>query len=100
MTLSHISQLGKAASDPLLLYLHGAGEVGGDTAQQLRKSGPWANALYDPRNAYRSDTAAALSRFHVLAFICRREIGTVRRWRQSLPTTSPHILPSTEGGCS
>jgi predicted peptidase len=68
MTLSHISQPGQAASDPLLLYLHGAGEVGGDTAQQLRKSGPWANALYDPRNAYRSDTAAALSRFHVLAF--------------------------------
>ena len=53
---------------PPLFYLHGAGEVGGDTVQQLRKSGPSTNALYDPRNAYRSDTAAALRHFHVLAF--------------------------------
>ena len=68
MTLSHISQPGQTASVPVLLYLHGAGEVGGDTVQQLRKSGPWTNALYDPRNAYRSDTAAALRHFHVLAF--------------------------------
>ena len=68
MTLSHISQPGQAASAPLLLYLHGAGEVGGDPVQQLRKHGPWTNALYDPRNAYRSDTAAALRHFHVLAF--------------------------------
>ena len=60
MTLSRISQAGLAASDPLLLCLDGAGEVGGDTAQRLRKSGPWANALYDPRNAYRSDTALLL----------------------------------------
>ena len=51
-----------------MLYLHGAGEVGGDTVQQLGKSGPWTNALYDPRNAYRSDTAAALRHLHVLAF--------------------------------
>ena len=68
MTLPHISQPGQAASAPLLFYLHGAGEVGDDTVQQLRKSGPWTNALYDPRNAYRSDTAAALDHFHVLAF--------------------------------
>ena len=68
MTLSHISQPGQAASAPLLLYLHGAGEVGGDPVQQLHKHGPWTNALYDPRNAYRSDTAAALRHFHVLAF--------------------------------
>jgi hypothetical protein len=39
----------------------------GDHVQQLRKHGPWTNALYDPRNAYRSDTAAALRHFHVLA---------------------------------
>ena len=32
MTLSHISQPGQAASDLLLLSLHSAGEVGGDTA--------------------------------------------------------------------
>ena len=68
MTLSHISQPGQTASAPLLLYLHGAGEVGGDTVPQLRKSGPWTNALYDPRNAYRSDTAEAHHHFHVLAF--------------------------------
>ena len=68
MTLSHISQSGHVASAPLLLYLHGAGEVGGDPVEQLRKHGPWTNALYDPRNAYGSDTAAALRRFHVLAF--------------------------------
>ena len=49
MTLSRINQAGLAASDPLLLWLDGAGKVGGDTAQQLRKSGPWANALYDPK---------------------------------------------------
>jgi hypothetical protein len=48
--------------------LQGAGEVGGDPVQQLRKHGPWTHALYDPRNAYRSDTAAALRHFHVLAF--------------------------------
>ena len=68
MALSHVSQRGQTASAPLLLYLHGAGEVGGNTIQQLRKSGPWTNALYDPRNAYRPDTAAALRHFHVLAF--------------------------------
>ena len=68
MTLPHFSQPGQAASAPLLLYLHGAGEVGGDTVQQLCKSGPWTKALYDPKNAYRSDTAAALRHFHVLAF--------------------------------
>jgi predicted peptidase len=68
MTLPYVSQPGQAASSPLLLYLHGAGEVGGDTVQQLRKSGPWTNALYDPRNAYRCDTADALRNFHVLAF--------------------------------
>jgi hypothetical protein len=68
MTLSHISQPGQAASAPLLPYLHGAGEVGGDPVQQLRKHGPWTNALYDPKNAYGFDTAAALRHFHVLAF--------------------------------
>ena len=68
MRLSYISQPGQAASAPLLLYLHGAVEVGGDPVQQLRKHGPWTNALYDPRNAYRSDTAATLRHFQVLAF--------------------------------
>ena len=101
MTLPYVSQPGQAASSPLLLYLHGAGEVGGDTVQQLRKSGPWTNALYDPRNAYRCDTADALRNFHVLAFDLQGgEIGTARRWMPNLRPISRHALPSIEGDCS
>jgi hypothetical protein len=100
MTLPHFSQPGQAASAPLLLYLHGGGEVGGDIVQHLRKSGPWTKALYDPKNAYGSDTDAALRTSTFWPSICRREIGTVRRWMPSLWPISRHILPPIEGGCS
>lgn len=68
MSLTRISQPMVAAKEPLLVYLPGAGEVGGDPERQVRKSGPWNRALRDPRYAYGPDTALALSRFHVLGF--------------------------------
>jgi hypothetical protein len=100
MTLPHISQPGQAASAPLLLYLHGAGEVGGDTVQQRRKSGPWTRACMTQRML--TDQTRML-RFATSTFwpsICRREIGTVRRWMPSLWPISRRILPPIEGDCS
>ena len=100
MTLSHISQRGQTASAPLLLYLHGAGEVGGDTVQQLRKSGPGRTPcmtqgmLTDPTRLLRFATSM------FLPSICRREIATVRRWMPSLRPISRHTRPSNEGDCS
>jgi predicted peptidase len=67
MRLAHISQPGRQRQS-LLVYLHGKGEIGGETARQLRQHGPWDHASYDPAHAYQADTAAALEAFHVLAF--------------------------------
>ena len=66
MTLTLVSQPIQAGRQKLLVYLPGAGEVGGDPKSQVRKSGPWNKALRDPRNAYGPDTALELGRFHVL----------------------------------
>lgn len=68
MTLTLVSQPIAAARQKLLVFLPGAGEVGGDPESQVRKSGPWNQALRDPRHAYGRDTALELSRFHVLGF--------------------------------
>ncbi len=68
MLLPHLSRPAMPVRAPLLVYLHGAGEVGGDTEQQVRKFGPWADVLHDPTGAYGPDTAAAIGRFHVLGF--------------------------------
>jgi predicted peptidase len=68
MRLAHISQPGRQHRKPLLVYLHGKGEIGGETARQLHQHGPWDHALYDPARAYQPDTEAALDAFHVLAF--------------------------------
>ena len=57
IALPHIPRAGSAPAAPLLVYLHGAGEVGGETERQLRKTGPLANG-----------PAEALDRFHLLAF--------------------------------
>ena len=68
MPLPHLSQPAAAGCNRLLVYLHGAGEVGGDTGRQLRKCGPWVDVLHDPTGTYAADTVAAMRRFHVLAF--------------------------------
>src|ERR1700756_4202843 len=68
MRLAHISQPGRQQRQALLVYLHGKGEIGGETARQLRQHGPWDHPSYDPAHAYQADTAAALEPFHVLAF--------------------------------
>ena len=68
MPLPHFSRSSAPPPAPLLVYLHGAGEVGGDTELQVRKYGPWADVLHDPAGAYGPDTAAAIRRFHVLGF--------------------------------
>lgn len=66
MTLTLISQPNAGSSQPLLVYLPGAGEIGGDPERQVHKCGPWNKARSDPRNSYGADTAHAVSRFHVL----------------------------------
>lgn len=66
MTLTLVSQPIAAAKQPLLVYLPGAGEVGGDPEQQVHKSGPWNQALHDPLHAYGADTVLELAHFHVL----------------------------------
>ena len=68
MTLFHLSRPAGRAGRNLLVYLHGAGEVGGDPERQLRKSGPWADVLHDPAGAYDAATRAAIRRFHVLGY--------------------------------
>ena len=100
MTLSHISQPGQAASAPLLLYLHGAGEVGGDPSSSCTSTAPGRmpcmtqGMLTDQTRLLRSATSM------FLPSICRREIGTVRRWMPSLWPISRRNLPSIEGGFS
>ena len=66
MALAQITQPAQPASDPLLVYLHGAGEIGGDPDSRVRRYGPWSEVLYDPRHAYGPDTRAEIARFHVL----------------------------------
>jgi hypothetical protein len=102
MTLPHISQPGQAASAPLLLYLHGAGEVGGDTVQpsSCARAAPGLEPCMTQRML--TDQTRML-RFATSTFwpsICRREIGTVRRWMPSLWPILRRILPPIEGDCS
>jgi predicted peptidase len=68
MTLTPVSQPSSGTRQPLLVYLPGAGEVGGDPYSQVRKSGRWSKVMRDPRNAYGVDTALEVARFHVLGF--------------------------------
>ena len=66
MTLTPISQASGQDPEPLIVFLHGRGEIGGDSDRQVRKYGPWTNALYNPRDAYGADALAEIRRFHVL----------------------------------
>jgi predicted peptidase len=59
---------GNVSPGPLLVYLHGAGEIGGDTESQVRKSGPWADVLFRPSGPYSSEAIARISQFHVVGF--------------------------------
>ena len=66
MTLAVRSQSSDQTPEPLLVYLHGRGEIGGDINRQVRKYGPWENVLHNPKGAYGPDTMAEIRQFHVL----------------------------------
>ena len=66
MTLTLLSQASDQLPQSLLVFLHGRGEIGGDADRQVRIYGPWANVLYNPKDAYGPDTLAEIRRFHVL----------------------------------
>lgn len=68
MTLATLSQASNQNPESLLVFLHGRGEIGGDTDRQVRKHGPWANVLYNPKDAYGPDTLAEVRKYHVLGF--------------------------------
>jgi phosphohistidine phosphatase SixA/dienelactone hydrolase len=73
-------QQANTSGRPLLVYLHGAGEKGKDTASQLCKHGPWLEVGFnpdtpkrdradDPQNVpYDGQTLAEIERFNVIAF--------------------------------
>ena len=66
MTLTFVSQASGQNPEPLLVFLHGRGEIGGDSDRQVRKYGPWTNVLYNPKDAYGPNALAEIRRFHVL----------------------------------
>jgi predicted peptidase len=68
VTLAALSQASDQIPESLLVFLHGRGEIGGDTDRQVRIYGPWANVLYNPKDAYGPDTLAELRRYHALGF--------------------------------
>lgn len=99
MTLAVRSQSSDQTPEPLLVYLHGRGEIGGDTDRQVRKYGPWTNVLYNPKDAYGPDTVAELRRFHVLGFHLSAEdwdgaalSEAVDRHLAAHPTVDPNRL--------
>ncbi len=68
MTLAAISQASNQTPESLLVFLHGRGEIGGNADRQVRKHGPWANVLYNPKDAYGPGTLAEVRKHHVLGF--------------------------------
>ncbi len=66
MALTAISQASDQTPEPLLVFLHGRGEIGGDADRQVRTYGPWVNVRYDPKDAYGPDTIREIRRYHVL----------------------------------
>ena len=68
MTFAALSQASHQDPEPLLVFLHGRGEIGGDANRQVRKYGPWSNVLYNPKDAYGADTLAEIRKYHVLGF--------------------------------
>jgi predicted peptidase len=51
---------------PLLLFLHGVGEFGGNTQPQVKRHGPWHDVASLQPAGYHADAIAALRKFHVL----------------------------------
>lgn len=66
MTLTPLSQASGQDPAPLIVFLHGRGEIGGDSDRETRKYGPWTNVLYNPKDAYGPEALAEIRRFHVL----------------------------------
>jgi poly(3-hydroxybutyrate) depolymerase len=53
--------------EPLLVYLHGLGEIGGERVEQVEKHGPWEH-VRSLEGGYHADTRSEIARFHVLGF--------------------------------
>jgi predicted peptidase len=68
MQLRYISRPVRSQGEDLLIFLHGAGEIGGEIDTQLRKNGPWKDVIFAPRGQYHSDAIAEIRSFHVLGF--------------------------------
>ena len=62
MPISSVSQPSGSIGSPLLVFLHGAGETGGDPEFQVKKSGPWRTSHL----AYHPDVSFELAKFDVL----------------------------------
>jgi predicted peptidase len=56
---------------PLLVYLHGIGEIGGERVEQVEKHGPWEH-VRALEGGYHADARAEIARFHVLGFHLER----------------------------
>lgn len=99
MTLAALSQASHQTPESLLVFLHGRGEIGGNIDRQVRKYGPWANVLHNPRGAYGPDTMAEIRRFHVLGLHLSEEdwdgealSEAVDRHLAAHPTINPERL--------
>jgi predicted peptidase len=64
--LAAVHREASGSPQPLLIFLHGAGEIGGDTDFQVRKNGPWEDVIFRPRGPYHPDAIAQMRKFHVL----------------------------------
>ncbi len=56
---------------PLLVYLHGLGELGGERVEQVEKHGPWER-VRSLEGGYHADARSEIARFHVLGFHLER----------------------------
>jgi predicted peptidase len=68
MQLQYVSRPAQSCGEKLLIFLHGAGEIGGNTDAQVRKSGPWEDVIFAPRGQYHPDAIAEIRSFSVLGF--------------------------------
>jgi hypothetical protein len=57
--------------EPLLVYLHGVGEIGGERVEQIEKHGPWEH-VRSLEGGYHAATRSEIARFHVLGFHLER----------------------------
>jgi predicted peptidase len=71
MKLQRVSRPAQSRGEELLIFLHGAGEIGGNIDAQVRKSGPWEDVIFAPRGQYHPDAIAEIRSFHVLGFHLR-----------------------------